>query len=159
MLELLERRRLAIDQVMWQAPALVLAAQAFLFVVALNPATPKWGRIVVMLAGLSALVAASHSLTKQRYLEVIHSEAIMLCLSVLGLPGVYRNALAPLWENRLAVSDPLVGRHVLDPERWLRKNGYERLIVKMPSFEVWLVVFLVFAGADLVVIAKTIAAL
>jgi hypothetical protein len=153
-LELLERRRLAIDQVMWQNPALVVTAQAFLFVVVFNASTPNWGRLVVMGAGLFAVVAAWQSLAKQRYLEVIHSEAIMLCLDKLGLPGIYRDGLGPLWAKRLAVREPSITQHVLDPAR-LGETSYRRLVVDLPSFELWLLAFLAFALTDLGVIVVT----
>lgn len=81
---------------MWQAPALVVAAQSFLFLAALNGSFPEWGRIVVLIAGLFAVIAAAHSITKQRYLEELHSVAIRRCLRLLGYPNIYRDGLGSL---------------------------------------------------------------
>lgn len=155
-LELLERRRLAIDQVMWQTPALIVAAQAFLFIVALNPATPDWGRIAVMAAGLFAVSAAAHSLAKQRYLEVLHSQAIKRCLSALGLPGIYRDDLADLWSSRALPGSSDYTRGLLDLERVLGGDRYRKWIVTRASYEVWLVAFGVFALVDCVILTVTL---
>ncbi len=134
-LALLERRRLAIDQVMWQAPALVVAAQSFLFLAALNSSFPEWGRVAVLIAGLFAVIAAAHSLTKQRYLEKLHSLAIRRCLGLLGYPNIYRDGLGSL-----------------KPTAKL----YDQAIVTFPSFRLWLVTFFVFGCVDVFILTKTI---
>jgi small-conductance mechanosensitive channel len=150
-LELLERRRLAIDQVMWQAPALVVTAHSFLFLAALNPSFPKWGRIAVLVAGLSAVIAAFHSLAKQRYLEIVHTQAIKRCMTTLRYPNIYRGELASLWPDREARHEHT--RSLIDLETVLGPKGYEELIVKIPSYQLWLLTFVVFGSVDVFIFA------
>jgi hypothetical protein len=73
---LLEGRRGAHDQSMWQASALIIAAQAFLLPVLANGGVALGARIIILIAGALASVAAVASLLRLRSREVSYSEAV-----------------------------------------------------------------------------------
>jgi hypothetical protein len=92
-LELLEGRRLAYDSSMWQAPALTVAAQAFLLQVLTAPGVGWWVASFVAAAGIVASAAASLSLWQQRDREQTYSEAVAALSKELGLGDPRRLAL------------------------------------------------------------------
>jgi hypothetical protein len=147
--ETLERRRLAIDQTMWQAPGLSITAQAFLYVVALNPGTPEYGRIVVLIAGLLVVLAAAFSLMKQRYLEELHSEVIQRCRRILGLQDPFRRNLEALRDPRPATTSR--------PGKAWRRIQDARGFQDLASFAIWAAVLLAFALGDVILIVGTLA--
>lgn len=135
------------DGQLWESPALLIAAQAFLLSVALNPDTPRFARLVVLALGLVPLFAAWHTMAKKRYLETIYSEAIARCLRALGLPEIRR--------GEEAYPDTIL-RHV-EPRRrgwWQQPRSclYRRLIVDRLSHRLWMVVFGTFFAADIVLL-------
>jgi hypothetical protein len=72
----LERRRSDFDRSMWQAPALTIAAQAFLLRVLTDQGVCWQARLVILLAGAVASFAAAASLIQLRRREVEYSEGI-----------------------------------------------------------------------------------
>jgi hypothetical protein len=72
----LERRRSDLDRSMWQAPALTIAAQAFLLRVLTDRSVDGGARAVILAAGVAASVAAAASLLRLRAREVRYSEEI-----------------------------------------------------------------------------------
>jgi hypothetical protein len=82
---ILEGRRLAVDVAMWQAPTLVLIAQAFLLLVLTDRAVDFTVRLFVALAGIAALVVVGISLWQQRDRETAYRRYID---GVAGVPDV-----------------------------------------------------------------------
>jgi len=74
LLDHLERRRSGLEQAQWNAPALTVAAQAFLLPVLTNRGIDGWGRFVILLAGVAAVAEALFSLLRLRSREVWFSE-------------------------------------------------------------------------------------
>jgi hypothetical protein len=66
-----EGRRSAIDQMMWQAPALSLTAQAFLLTVGLQAETEPVGRMLAGALGLGVALASMQLLAKHRVHELL----------------------------------------------------------------------------------------
>jgi len=64
--EFVEERRQAIDQMIWQVPRLSVAAQAFLYVVALNSDVSDLVRMLAATIAFIAAVAAVQLLLKRR---------------------------------------------------------------------------------------------
>jgi hypothetical protein len=149
LLPMLEQRRAAIDQTMWQAPALSITAQAVLFAVALSKDTPQYGRITVLIVGLLAVLAALFSLLKQRYLEELHSEVIVACNVTLGQTAPYRRDLEDLRPRR---PQPRTRRE----QAWGRLQGWSRF-QDAESFLVWAGALGGFAIADVYLLVKAIA--
>jgi hypothetical protein len=87
-LDFLDRRRAAAEQAMWQAPALMIAAQAFLLQVLTDTAVDWWGRVVVLIAGLVAIAAAAASLLRLRARELRFSEAFAVYSAAVGMRDV-----------------------------------------------------------------------
>jgi hypothetical protein len=74
LLDHLERRRSGLEQAQWQAPALTVAAQAFLLPVLTNQSISGAARAVILAAGFAAVIAAVMSLWRLRSREVMFSE-------------------------------------------------------------------------------------
>ncbi len=85
LLDHLERRRGVLEQAMWQAPTLTIAAQAFLLFVLTGSAIDATARKFVLVAGIAACAAAVISLLRLRQREVRYSEAIAYYLNTLGI--------------------------------------------------------------------------
>jgi hypothetical protein len=84
--QLLEGRRSAADQAMWQAPTLTFAAQAFLLAVLTNRSVPAGARVVALAAGVAACLTAIFALFRLRAREVQHSNAIRFYCETAGIP-------------------------------------------------------------------------
>jgi len=82
---------------MWQVPSLSIAAQAFLFSAAFASDTPRYARVIVLLLGLAAVLAALQLLAKHRYLESLHGQVESLCLGKLGCSSTNRQSPAGVW--------------------------------------------------------------
>jgi hypothetical protein len=74
--EFVEERRRAIDQMIWQVPGLSVAAQAFLYVVALNSNVSDLVRMLAALIALIAALATVQLLLKHRFHEETFSLVI-----------------------------------------------------------------------------------
>jgi hypothetical protein len=66
-------RRQTYDQLLWQAPSLALAAQAFLMTIALGPGTGRAARVVAGLLAFVISVMCIQLLLRQRVGEVADS--------------------------------------------------------------------------------------
>jgi hypothetical protein len=93
LLDHLERRRSVLEQAMWQAPTLTIAAQAFLLFVLAGSAIDATARKVVLVAGIAACFAAVISLLRLHEREVRYSEAIAHYLNTLGIADPRPDAL------------------------------------------------------------------
>lgn len=65
----LTERRGRYDTLIWQTPALAVAAEAFLLTVALNPTVSFNGRAVSSFVGLAIILMAGQLVARNRYLE------------------------------------------------------------------------------------------
>src|SRR4051794_5208487 len=92
-LDILERRREEADHFAWAVPGLIIAAQAFLLSIALNPTTQPLGRLLAALAGLVTLGATAHLLAKQAYNFDVYEAVIERDRQLLNLPGVQMDGL------------------------------------------------------------------
>lgn len=144
----IEERRRAFEQVMWQVPSLSIAAQAFLFSAAFASDTPRYVRVTVLVLGLVAVVAALHLLAKHRYLESLHGQVESLCLQKLGWPLLYRERL----HNLLAAD----AAHEIGAARW-RRTWLGKFVVDVQAFHVWVATLSAFAVADTFLLVRTAA--
>ena len=140
LLPVLEGRRTQMDDQLWGGPALLLAAQAFLYAAAFSSGTPHWARVAVLGIGVIPLGAASHSMATKLYLERLYSEAVARSLDALGAPEIRRGFPGSLLRDDRA-------------RGWL----YEGLVVRLKNYLVWQRVFWAFALADIVLAVLTFA--
>ena len=145
---ILEERRRSFEQVMWQAPSLSIAAQAFLLSAAFASDTPRYARIVVLLLGLAAILATLHLLAKHRYLESLHGQVESVCLSKLGWPHLRREQLHELLATEAASE--------IGAARW-RGNWIGHIVVDVQAFHVWATTLGAFGVADIYLLLQTLA--
>jgi hypothetical protein len=139
-LEHLERRRGAFDQSMWQAPALTIAAQAFLLNVLTDESVDMAARAVILVGGVTASAAAAASLIRLRWREVQYSEEIGRWFADRNLP-----------DPRLPHPSTANPAERFS-ERWLREwAGRWRLRVYL----LWCLALVIFAVADVVAFASS----
>ena len=143
----LEERRRSFEQVMWQVPSLSITAQAFLFSAAFGSGAPRYARVIVLLVGLVAVLAAMHLLAKHRYLESLHGQVQALCQRELGWPPLFRERLHDLLESASA--------REIGAAQW-RSARIRHLVVDIPAFSVWMYTLAAFALADVYFLARTI---
>jgi hypothetical protein len=144
----LEARRQLVDGELGAVPGLVIAAQAFLYSVGLNPNVPRADRALVLAVGLAPLLVCWQMLAKKRFLEEMYSEAIADCRTVLGLPDLRRIERHHRYGS--LVSEP---QHELVSRRmWL----YGALVVKRKTHRLWQGVFATFAVVDVVLLVLTL---
>ena len=86
LLDLLESRRGGLDATLWQAPALTIAAQAFLLSVLTDPSLDPIAEGFILAAGVFASWAAVRSLIRGRAREVRYSDALAFYAEKFGLP-------------------------------------------------------------------------
>lgn len=109
-LHLLEGRRLALDNWMWQVPALIFAGQAFLLQVLTDPDVNSYVAVSVAAAGILGSAAAGLSLIQQRRSERWYTEQVSALAIGLGrgdprrpeLLGKRRLRAYHLWLSALA---------------------------------------------------------
>ena len=136
-IEQLEQRRDDSARVMWLAPTLTIAAQAFLLQTLANSALSGFARVIVLLAGLAASFSALWTLVRARAREVQYSERIRECLEVLGLPRVDPASFGEI--------KPKTARAL---DRRVIRFGAHR---DWPAFFFWGAALLLFMAADLAV--------
>jgi hypothetical protein len=150
-LEHVERRRTGVEQAMWQAPALTIAAQAFLLRVLTDGGVTGWVRGSVLVAGVVACLAAIFSLLRLRSREVLYSEVIVGCLNKLRIDDLRPDNL----ERH---------RKRLEPERAGFWNRLDRGLQKWAGREeshlppihlLWSAALLLFIVADFVAVFAT----
>lgn len=150
--EFVEERRQAIDQMIWQVPGLSVAAQAFLYVVALNSDVSDLVRMLAATIALVAAAAAVQLLLKHRF----HEETFSLVIDA----SRKRRGVHPLeglgWFKDIAT---------LDAEREEAKSGIKpgylkrwgegaprRRVANPSSVAVWTMTLCVFAAADILLV-------
>jgi hypothetical protein len=139
-LDHLERRRAALDAGLWQAPALTLAAQAFLLRVLVAPGVHWAARLAILLAGVTASIAAAMSLVRSRAREVEYSDALAAYFADFGLPEIRTGNLPKKslerdshWQHRF--------------DQWLQARSQRG---RIPMYVLWGLSLVLFAIADVV---------
>lgn len=90
--EMLTLRQLDHDSLMWQAPSLALAAQAFIFTITFSPDVPAVSRIATAVAGTVILLMAMQLMAKHRHLGQLELNRLAELEAELGLPATVRHA-------------------------------------------------------------------
>ena len=111
--EMLTLRELEHDRQMWQAPSLALTAQAFLFIITLNPALPGYIRVTSAGLGVVILLMAMQLMAKNRHLSELERDRLLELERVLELP----NAARHLW-------DVEEGQRRTPGKGWVRWSSY-----------------------------------
>jgi hypothetical protein len=144
-LTLMEGRRHATDQAMWHAPAILVAGQAFLLTVLSDAELDWWARLVVLVAGALASLAAAASLLRLRSREVRYSTAISDMCRKWSIPDPRPDALPDDETTRPGFLAAVDG--------WLRSwAGHWRV----PVYWLWIVALTAFFVADIVVLLATL---
>jgi len=147
-----ESRRQAIDAMIWQVPALSVAAQAFLYVAGLNPRVSDGVQIFAGAIGFVAAIAAMQLLLKHRYHEESYAQAIDASRRARGATP-FRGLR---WFKEAAMRDSELERKE-DGERpgyerrW-RSGSWRRKLTEPSSVDVWTFTLLVFAVGDVLVV-------
>lgn len=102
LLPIIEDRRRATVDLLYQSPALSLAAQAFLFTITLGPGTSVPGRLIAALAGAAAAAATAFGMLKHNYMEEMYASVVDRCRDTLGAPRIHRLELPTLAEGHQA---------------------------------------------------------
>jgi hypothetical protein len=140
-LDLLENRRVAADQSMWQAPALTIAGQAFLLSVLTDETVGSTlVRTFVFAAGAAAAFAALAALFRLRAREVLYSEAIGKYCDHLGIADPRPRSL----QQRFGEA-ALEGGGTA--EKWLRIQAGRRWVFQH-VYLLWALALLLFIAAD-----------
>jgi hypothetical protein len=151
-----ESRRQAFDAMIWQVPGLSIAAQAFLYVVALDPGSSDWVRIFAGTLGVVAALATIQLLVKHRYHEETYSETIDASRRARGVPpfrGVEwfkETALQDLEavDEEIGELPPYVSRY--------REGSWRRKVAKPSSVGVWTLTLALFAVGDALIVVGAI---
>jgi hypothetical protein len=106
LIEHMDRRRVALDQVLWQAPAIIVAAQAFLLPVLAREGIAIPARVLILVAGVAASVTGIVGVKRQRKQELFFNDRIWGLFSAEGLevPRLrkHRVPIFKLWIATLA---------------------------------------------------------
>ncbi len=130
---------------MWQAPALTIAAQAFLLSVLTDRGVSWCARLFILIGGLAAIWAALASLVRLRSREVLYSDAIAYEFDRRGLDD-------PRPDNLERKALERKGRwHKVDRsvQTWAGRWT-------MPIYLVWVIALLLFALADVMAFLLTL---
>jgi hypothetical protein len=107
---------------MWQAPVIMIAAQAFLLQIVADEGIDWWARLIVLVAVVVAALAAGFTLLRGHAREVQFSEEIATDLDRSGIPGVRPPELealaAPSAGDRVSQKLDHGVRKVLVSDRW-----------------------------------------
>jgi hypothetical protein len=136
---MIEARRLATVNLIYQSPALSLAAQAFLFVIALDPATSGLGRLIASVVGALAAAATALSILKHNYTEEKYGSAVDHLQEILGRPRLHRSEIAVLADE--------YGKN----EWYLRWDNkrWRRWVRSLSATDFWITVLTIYLVIDL----------
>lgn len=140
-----EERRRSTSAMMWQVPALSVAAQAFLYGTAFDPDATNTARLLVSVVALVTALATLQLLLKHRYHEELYSFALDSSRAKRGVEELY-----PLVRT--------VGRQTEHEVflRWDRRFWLRLLVRDLPSSKLWALVLWGFALVDLAMIANVV---
>ncbi|HEY0392203.1 MAG TPA: hypothetical protein VGC63_10860 [Solirubrobacterales bacterium] len=148
-----ESRRQAIDAMIWQVPALSVAAQAFLYVAGLNPRASDGIQIFAGAIGFMAAIAAMQLLLKHRYHEESYAQTIDASRRARGMTP-FRGLS---WFKEAAMRDSELkrkedGKRSGYERRW-RSGSWRRKLTGPSSVGVWTLTLFVFAAGDVLIVA------
>lgn len=128
-------RRNSLDTMMWQVPALAIAAQAFLLTIALQPGDSAASQALPAVLGTILAVLSAQLMTKHRHLEVSDSR------------------LAEQIERQLGFAVPphASGR--------FRLGNHQPWWVRLSSYRLWLLGMTSFGVVDLVIVLDAVSGL
>ncbi len=95
MYELLMLRQLEQNAMVWQTPALSLAAEAFLLTIALGGESSRFARLLSSALSVVVAVLAMQLMAKHRFLAHTDEEYMQQLEGPLGLPGIAKRE----WEG------------------------------------------------------------
>lgn len=146
LLPLIEERRRSTVELIYESPALSLAAQAFLFVVALDPDTSGLGRLIAAVVGATAAAATALAILKHNYTEEMYGSVVDHCQDVLGGPRLHRKEL-----------EALARAHDANPyfNRWMSKR-WRRRVLRLSATDFWIATLLLYLLVDLVVLGLAV---
>lgn len=142
LLQTVEERRSAVDQMMWQVPALSLTAQSFLLSIALASSATASARVISSCLALIAALAAIQLLLKHRFHELQLSRWLERLSNIYDWPNVHAPADAEMFAWADTPRHPWLHdarSPVLRIRRWL---------VRLRSVYIWALAILCFALAD-----------
>ena len=91
-LEAVSVRHSAHITIMWQAPSLGLAAEAFLLTIALAPSSSTFARVAVSVLGITVAVLASQFMAKHRHASQRDGQVLVDLVKDLGMTEMFRGA-------------------------------------------------------------------
>jgi|GEM_PF-3322723 len=151
-----EGRRQAIDALIWQVPALSVAAQAFLYVAGLNPRASDGVQIFAGAIGFMAAMAAVQLLLKHRFHEETYAQTIDSSRRARGatpFDGTRWFKEAAMRDGELVeLDEPQRSGYA---KRW-RSGSWRRRMTEYSSVGVWTLTLLVFAAGDVLIVAAGI---
>ena len=131
----------------WQVPALSVAAQAFLYGTAFDPNVTDTARLLVTAVALVVALATLQLLLKHRYHEEIYSFALDQSRKERGVERLY-----PLVREvafRVDEEKPI--------HRWNDRWLYRRFVKLQSSSKLWIWVLVAFVIVDVAVMTSVIA--
>lgn len=131
-------RRTAFDTLLWQTPALGLAAQAFLFTIALSPDSSRLARFISAALSLVSSLVAMQTMSKHRYNERTDAMILEKIERVLGVSIHGRQPHARPKDRGEAVGNLETGAN------------------RFRTFDLWLISLGAFAVASVGVIVVTL---
>lgn len=146
--EVIAGRHAGWDVLLWQIPALMVAAQSFLLVIALAPDSTLPARIVACSASIGFLLLSAISMARQRQTAILDAQRLAQMERDAGIEDEDLQ-FGPEWRDRR--NNTTIGVSWLE---WLR-IGRSRANKKEPKtiFLVWIVAFGAIAALDLLIIA------
>lgn len=143
-MEMLERRRVVFEQLLWQVPSASFAGQAFLLTIVLGTGRTGVDRLVASLFGLAAAVGVLVAYVKHRYTEEAYAEWLNTFEMRSGRPKLIPGeVLADAYRDR---PDEVFswGSHVLAP------------LTKLSAFQTWAVLLSLFVVGDLALVLMSV---
>ena len=147
-----EGRRQTIDAMIWQVPGLCITAQAFLYIVALNPNASNWVRVFAGSLAIAAGLATIQLLVKHRYHEETYAETV----------DVSRRArdAEPFrglgWFKKIALEgSEAVERDEKEAQSYVARyhdGAWRRRLSQSSSVGVWIATLFLFVVADALII-------
>jgi hypothetical protein len=143
--EMLERRRIVFEQLLWQIPSASFAGQAFLLTIVLGTAASGLSRLVAALFGFGAAVAVLVAYVKHRYTEEAYAEWINSTEMRAGRPKLITPEI---------LRDAYLDRDQGDVFGW--KTRLLRPLTRLSAFETWALLLSLFVVGDLVLVLMSI---
>lgn len=139
------------DTLLWQMPALTIAAQAFLMTIALGAGTSQAPRIIALTISIGTLFLAIVSMARQRQSSITDARILAGMELNAGFAPDQR-AHGESWRDARNATE--IGYPDLEWVRFQPRTPTGSLTVKRATtaFIVWVNAFLIFMGIDLLLI-------